>query len=145
MPNSTQTPEARPKAPSNNNNKDDVPATSTSPKASPAHEWATDTSQMQVINANLLENPFTPPLSAIPPRPIKTVECNMMRYIDGEGVTRQIYMPKGTARLAGDLFTARRFSGLAKFPAWDNQTYDDWEADGEKYAYLNEELGEPAP
>lgn len=24
----------------------------------------------------------------------------------------------------------------------DNQTYDDWEADEEKYAYLKDELGE---
>ena len=26
----------------------------------------------------------------------------------------------------------------------DNQTYDDWEADEEKYAYLKDELGEPS-
>lgn len=52
------------------------------------------------------------------PRPTKTVECNMMSYADDDGVTRQIYMPKGTAGLADALLTAKRFSDLDKFPAW---------------------------
>lgn len=42
----------------------------------------------------------------------------MMSYADDDGVTRQIYMPKGTAGLADALLTAKRFSDLDKFPAW---------------------------
>lgn len=119
MPDSTQAPEARPEHPSNT--KAGEPATSSPPKASPAHEDATsETSQIPVFNANLLENPVTIPQSTILnlPRPIKTVDCNMMQYTNGDGVARQIYMPKGTAALASNLLTAKRFSDLAKFPAW---------------------------
>lgn len=114
MPDSTQNQEARRESPSNT--KDDVPATS-SPKASPAHEESTESSKIQVVSLNLLENPLPIPTPEML-RPTKTVDCNMMQYTDGDGVTRQIYMPKGTAKLASDLFMAKRYSDLAKFPVW---------------------------
>ncbi|KAG8161439.1 hypothetical protein KVR01_008426 [Diaporthe batatas] len=141
MPDSTQNPEARSEDASNT--EDDVPATLLPPTASSAHEGATETSQIQVVSANSPEKPLPIPTPEML-RPTKTVECNMMGYTDDGGVARQIYMPKGTAALARDLFQAKRFSDLAKFPAWDNQNYDDWEADEERYAYLNEELGDSA-
>lgn len=52
------------------------------------------------------------------PRPTKTVECNMMSYTDGEGVARQIYMPKGTLGVACALYAGKRFDALARFPSW---------------------------
>lgn len=95
----------------------DAPAAAASTKASPEHE-STETTPTVLVrdggsNAGL---PIAPGLTI--PRPIKTVECNMMSYTDGEGVTWQIYMPKGTAGLAGALYTAKRFDELARFPAW---------------------------
>lgn len=59
-----------------------------------------------------------PPGLTIPGPITKTVECNMMSYTDGEGITRQIYMPKGTAGLASTLLMDKRWDSLAKFPVW---------------------------
>lgn len=115
MSNSSQNLEAHTERPANVG--DDAPATS-SAKASPGYE-ATETPQTVVVKVARNEEGDPIPISGPANlRPTKTVECNMMSYADGDGVTRQIYMPKGTARLAGALLTAKRFSDLAKFPAW---------------------------
>lgn len=147
MPDPTQNIEPRPESPSSIKN-DDVAATSPS-KPNPGDKQATKAppDHIPVFVVEITRDKEGNPLPFLGPtisRPIKTVECNTMSYTDGDGVARQIYMPKGTARLAGALLMAERFSDLARFPAWDDQTYDDWEADEEKYAYLNDELGEPA-
>lgn len=115
MSNSSQNLETHTESPANI--KDDAPATS-STKAGSGYE-ATETPQTVVVKVARNEKGDPLPISgpAIP-RPTKTVDCNMMSYADDDGVTHQIYMPKGTARLAGALFTAKRFSDLAKFPAW---------------------------
>jgi len=116
MPTSTQSPEThiedRP------NVEDDVPATS-STKASPGHK-ATETTQtvVEAASSRKEENTLPGPGLRVPHPPIKSVECNMMSYNDDGGVTCQIYMPKGTMRLACALSMAKRFSDLAKFPAW---------------------------
>ncbi|KAL1858976.1 hypothetical protein Daus18300_009734 [Diaporthe australafricana] len=135
-----------PKIPSTTSSegKDDVQGPHTSRKASPEHETS-QTMQAAVAGAgDKAEMPpgvaAPPPPGFVVPRPIKTVQCNMMSYTDGEGIARQIYMPKGTARLACTLSLGKRWDDLAKFPIWNNQTYDDWEADEEKYAYLLDEL-----
>lgn len=93
-----------------------VTATS-STKASPGHEPAEATQTALAKNGG--NGADLSPFSGFTvPRPTKTVECNMMSYTDGEGVVRQIYMPKGTAKLAGTLYKAKRFDDLAKFPVW---------------------------
>lgn len=115
MSNSNQNLEAHAERPANT--EDDAPATS-STKASSGH-MATQTPQTVVVK--IARNEDGDPVPSSGPvilRPIKTVDCNMMSYADDDGVTHQIYMPKGTARLAGALLTAKRFSDLAKFPAW---------------------------
>lgn len=88
-----------------------------STKTSPGHE---PTEVIQIAHAKDGGDEAGPVLAPglTIPRPIKTVECNMMSYTDGDGVARKIYMPKGTAGLAGALYTAKRFDDLAKFPAW---------------------------
>lgn len=95
----------------------DASAAAASTKASPGHE-PTETIQIALAKdgGNDAGLRIAPGLTIT--RPIKTVECNMMSYTDSEGVTRQIYMPKGTAGLAGALYTAKRFDELARFPAW---------------------------
>lgn len=93
----------------------DTPAT-VSTKASHGHE-VMEVIQVAHAKAGGSEAADLPP-GLIIPRPTKTVECNMMSYTDGEGVTREIYMPKGTMGLACALSEAKRFDDLAKFPAW---------------------------
>lgn len=44
------------------------------------------------------------------------VECNSMSYVDQNNVQRLIYLPKGTAKRAGDLLEAKNWDELAKFP-----------------------------
>nr|XP_036577735.1 uncharacterized protein CTRU02_12255 [Colletotrichum truncatum]KAF6784794.1 hypothetical protein CTRU02_12255 [Colletotrichum truncatum] len=51
------------------------------------------------------------------------VEPNKMVYFDGEGVRKEIHMPKGTARKAAELLEAQNWEELAKFSPWNNQTY----------------------
>lgn len=114
MSNSPQDPEVptEPHSEAENN------ATATAPaKASPGHELV-GTTQTALAKDGGNDACLAPAPGLTIPRPIKTVECNMMSYTDGEGVTRKIYMPKGTARLAGTLYTAKRFDDLARFPAW---------------------------
>ncbi|KAM7214279.1 hypothetical protein V8F06_010330 [Rhypophila decipiens] len=53
-----------------------------------------------------------------PPRSTGTVECNMMEYTDDQGVTHQIYLPKGTMQRAARLFLAKNWEELGKFPAY---------------------------
>ena len=117
MSTSTQKLELPTESPSNMES--DVPATATAKaKTSPENE------PIETVQAGLArggregENALPDAVLAALSRPIKTVECNMMSYTDGEGVARQIYMPKGTIRLASALYTAKRFSDLARFPAW---------------------------
>lgn len=61
-----------------------------------------------------------------------------MAYVDDEGLMRKIYTPKGTASTAYRLYAEKRWDDLARFPAYEKQGYDTWEADGEKYSYLRE-------
>lgn len=81
-------------------------------------------------------HPPNPP----PPQPIKTVEINMMAYVDDKGFMRKIYLPKGTASTARRLYAEKRWDDLAKFPAYEKQGYDTWEADGEKHSYLRDSV-----
>jgi len=60
-----------------------------------------------------------------PGKPIRTRECNMMSYVDGEGVKREIWMPKGTMTTACKYFSEENWDELAKFPVWNNQQYTD--------------------
>lgn len=46
------------------------------------------------------------------------VECNQLNYQDGEGVQRQIFIPKGTMSRATELLEAENWEELAKFPVW---------------------------
>lgn len=57
------------------------------------------------------------PISA-PPIPKKTVECNMMVYMDCVGIKHEIYMPKGTMQRAGKLLEEKNWDELAKYPKW---------------------------
>lgn len=52
------------------------------------------------------------------PRPTRSVECNMMSYVDGEGAKREIWMPKGTMRTACNHLEKKDWDALSKFPAW---------------------------
>ncbi|KAL2277319.1 hypothetical protein FJTKL_00043 [Diaporthe vaccinii] len=114
MSNSPQNPEIPTESPSEAENN----ATATAPtKASPGHELI-ETTQTALAKNGCNEECLAPAFGLVIPRPTKTVECNMMSYTDGEGVARKIYMPKGTARLAGTLYTAKRFDDLARFPVW---------------------------
>ncbi|KAJ0116547.1 hypothetical protein J7T55_007527 [Diaporthe amygdali] len=133
MPTSTPSPKMATTTSSKGDN--DGPAASR--KAPSGHEQP-QTNQIEIDVGG--SEAGLPPGLTIPGPITKTVECNMMSYTDGEGITRQIYMPKGTAGLASTLLMDKRWDSLAKFPVWNNQTYDDWEADEEKYAYLRDEL-----
>ena len=57
------------------------------------------------------------------PRPIRTVACNMMSYIDGEGARKQIWIPKGTLSTASKHFENKEWDALAKFPTWGKFTF----------------------
>lgn len=112
MSTSTHKPEASTEPPSKAGN--DAPATA-STKASPGHE---PSEVMQVAYAGDGGSEAAGLPLGFTIRPTKTVDCNMMSYTDGEGVARQIYMPKGTAGLASALYADKRFDDLARFPAW---------------------------
>ncbi|KAG6365297.1 hypothetical protein INS49_006906 [Diaporthe citri] len=114
MPTSPQNPVIPTEAASKAEN--DATATA-STTASPGHEPTEATQIALAKNCGDEAGLFLAPGLTIP-RPTKTVECNVMSYTDGEGVARRIYMPKGTAGLAGALYTAKRFDDLARFPAW---------------------------
>ncbi|KAM7190379.1 hypothetical protein V8F33_009495 [Rhypophila sp. PSN 637] len=72
-----------------------------------------------------------------PPRSTSTVECNMMEYTDDQGVTHQIYLPKGTMQRAGRLFLEKNWEELGKFPAYEGQGYSD-----EDLVQTEEEVGQ---
>ena len=59
-----------------------------------------------------------PQLPETPPRPTRTVECNSMTYRDGEGVERNIWIPKGTLRTASKHLENGKWAALAKFPTY---------------------------
>lgn len=98
---------------------DDAPATRapSTKAASHRHEEPAGATQRALARDDSSEAADLPSGLTIP-RPTKTVECNMMSYTDDEGVTRQIYIPKGTMGVACALYADKRFEDLARFPAW---------------------------
>ncbi|KAG4430313.1 hypothetical protein IFR05_014203 [Cadophora sp. M221] len=59
------------------------------------------------------------------PIPTRSVECNSMSYTDGEGVGRQIWIPKGTLQTASMHFYKKNWDALAKWPTYVDQGYAD--------------------
>ncbi len=57
------------------------------------------------------------------PRPTRTVECNMLSYVDGTGAKKNIWLPKGTMHTACRHFNEKDWNALAKFPAWGEFTF----------------------
>lgn len=118
MPTSPQNPSTHTETPSEAGNDAPAARAPSTKAASHRHEepaGATQTAPAkEKSGSEAADSPFSPTV----PRPTKTVECNMMSYTDGEGVTRQIYMPKGTMSLACALYAGKRFDDLARFPAW---------------------------
>jgi hypothetical protein len=57
------------------------------------------------------------------PVPTRSVECNMMSYIDDKGVRKEIWMPKGTADTASKHLKKKNWDALAKFPEWSESTF----------------------
>lgn len=66
-----------------------------------------------------------PQLPDKPPVPTRTVECNSMSYTDGEGVQRQIWIPKGTLKTASKHLENQNWAALARFPTYVDQGYAD--------------------
>ncbi|PVH75769.1 hypothetical protein DL98DRAFT_518461 [Cadophora sp. DSE1049] len=66
-----------------------------------------------------------PQLPEKPPVPTRTVECNSMSYTDGEGVQRQIWIPKGTLKTACKHLDNKNWAALTKFPTYVDQGYAD--------------------
>ncbi|KUJ13878.1 uncharacterized protein LY89DRAFT_721066 [Mollisia scopiformis] len=64
------------------------------------------------------------------PRPIRSRQLNMMSYTDGEGVKREIWMPRGTSTRACELLIAEDWDELAKYPVRgpDNLSYQEEDA-----------------
>ena len=56
-------------------------------------------------------------------RPIRSRECNVMSYTDGEGAKKKIWMPKGTMRTACNHLAEKDWDALAKFPVWSEFTF----------------------
>lgn len=54
----------------------------------------------------------------LPPKPIRTVQCNQMSYRDGDGCERSIYLAKGTLETACKLLMEENWAELAKYPIW---------------------------
>lgn len=48
----------------------------------------------------------------------KRVQPNKMVYIDAEGVRYEIYMPEGTLQQVCELYEAKDWGGLSRFPKW---------------------------
>lgn len=115
-------------------------------------------------NQEAVPKPKAPPIDlASIPRPTRSVEVNGMTYTDDQGTKHNIYLPKGTARVATKLLTENMYDELAKFPPYSacpatyhkrvetppssvieyrsanslllaGQGYDNWDNDPETYA-----------
>lgn len=117
MPTSPDKPSTPTEPPSKAGN--DALATAPPTKAaSPGHEEPAEATLTALAKKGGSSEAAGLPSGLTIPRPTKTVECNMMSYTDGEGVARQIYMPKGTMGVACALYAGKRFDALAKFPTW---------------------------
>lgn len=117
MPISSQNPSTPAELPCPAEN--DAPATVPPTKAaSPGQEEEATEEEQTALARDGSSEATDLPSGLTVPRPIKTVECNMTSYTDDEGVTRQIYMPKGTMSVACALYAGKRFEDLARFPAW---------------------------
>ncbi|KAL2000165.1 hypothetical protein VTN02DRAFT_3464 [Thermoascus thermophilus] len=57
----------------------------------------------------------------------RRVQPNRMVYTDATGLRQEIHLPKGTVDEATGYLQAGDFEGLAKYPAWANQAYEDEE------------------
>ncbi|KAL2067644.1 hypothetical protein VTL71DRAFT_15740 [Oculimacula yallundae] len=55
-----------------------------------------------------------------------------MSYTNDAGVLRQIWMPKGTATTAGQLFEKKDWKALEKWPTYADQGYKDEGEEEEK-------------
>ena len=52
------------------------------------------------------------------PRPTRSVEVNSFFYTDEKGIKHDIYIPKGTVRVASKLWSEKMFDELGKFPPY---------------------------
>lgn len=52
------------------------------------------------------------------PRPTNSGQCNTMSYTDGNGLEREIWLPKGTMHRAQELLQQEKWDELAKFEDW---------------------------
>jgi len=64
-----------------------------------------------------------PNLPESPPKPKRTVECNMLSYVDDKGDKKKIWIPKGTLGTACKHYEKKDWDALAKFPAWGEFTF----------------------
>jgi hypothetical protein len=52
------------------------------------------------------------------PRHTTSRQCNTMSYTDGNGLERQIWLPKGTMQRAWELLQQEKWDELANFEDW---------------------------
>ncbi|KAF2137461.1 uncharacterized protein K452DRAFT_291506 [Aplosporella prunicola CBS 121167] len=58
-----------------------------------------------------------------PSKPIKCMYPNQMTFTDDNGKVWVIYMPRKDYKRAMELYKAKNYAELTKFPPWANQQY----------------------